>query len=274
MLTRVVITAVFLTGLTLASVSCTDRQPTPAPTAAPASTPTSSQPPSPDSTPAPTSAPVQTATPTSMPAPSPIPTSVPTPTSVATEVPVAATVPDPTRPPIPTLPPISTQAATPAPSPASTPAPSPTLTSVAHVPTPTPASATVPAPSPAPIPTPAPVSTQTATRTPAPEYLTQEIPPCTPIPGSSVDPCEPKAESDAATESDGLLLVGGPLLIPDLLIGVSTTPMYSSHIVLRGTYVPGTVRCTTGNPFRYPSYRSSFYGSPAGGLVDALLIYE
>ena len=88
-----------------------------------------------------------------------------------------------------------------------------------------------------------------------------------------MDPCEPKAENDAAIESEGLLLVGGTLRIPDFLIGESTTPMYSSHIVLRGTYVPGTVRCTTGNRFRYPSYRSSFYGSPAGGLVDVLLIY-
>ena len=101
MLTRIVITAVFLAALTFASVSCTDRQPTPAPTAAPASTPTSSQPPSPYSTPTPTSAPARTATPTAMPALSPIPTSVPTPTAVATEVPVASTVPDPTRPPIP-----------------------------------------------------------------------------------------------------------------------------------------------------------------------------
>ena len=25
----------------------------------------------------------------------------------------------------------------------------------------------------------------------APEYLTEEIPPCTPLPDSSVDPCEP-----------------------------------------------------------------------------------
>ena len=269
MLSRIVSSAVFLAALTFASVACTDSEPTPGPTSAPASTSTSSQLPLPVLTPAPISAPAQTATPTAMSALSPIPTSVPTPTAVATEVPVVSTVPDPTRPPIPTLPAISTQAATPDPSPASTPAPYPTPTSDAHVPTPMPASATVPVPTP----TPAPISTQTATPTPAPEYLTQEIPPCTPIAGSSVDPCEPKAENDAAIESEGLLLVGGTLRIPDFLIGESTTPMYSSHIVLRGTYVPGTVRCTTGNRFRYPSYRSSFYGSPAGGLVDVLLIY-
>ena len=31
--------------------------------------------------------------------------------------------------------------------------------------------------------------------TPTPEYLTEEIPPCAPVPGSSVDPCEPGASS-------------------------------------------------------------------------------
>ena len=30
--------------------------------------------------------------------------------------------------------------------------------------------------------------------------------------------------------------------------------MYTTHVVLRGTYLPGTVRCTSGNRKRYPSY--------------------
>ena len=268
MLTSIVIAAVFLAGLTFASVSCTDRQPTPAPTAAPASTPTSSQPPSPDSTPTPTSAPAQMATPTAMPALSPIPTSVPTPTAVATEVPVASTVPDRTRPPIPTRPPISTQAATPAPSPASTPAPSPTLTSDAHVPTPTPASATVPAPTPSPIPTPDPVSTQTAPIRPAAEYLTEEIPPCTPIQGDpSVDPCEPVPDWAPTTVAGGHSTVGPPLRVEDFLNSLPSTPIYTAHVVLRGTYIPGTVRCMSGNRHRYPAYVNP------GLLGDALLIY-
>ena len=263
MLTRIVIAAVFLTGLTFASVSCTDSEPTPASTYAPASTSASSQLTSPDPTPVPTSAPAQTATPTSMPAVSPIPTSVPTPTSVATEVPVAATVPDPTRPPIPTLPPISTQAATPAPSPASTPAPSPTLTSVAHVPTPTPASATVPAPSPVPISTSTPISTQTATPALEPTYLGEEVPPCTPAPGAAVDPCGPRAEWDSTTGRGGHIIFDAPLHVDYLLNGSPTVPIYTTHVVLRGTYIPGTVRCTSGHRIRFPSY----VGEGFGGLL-------
>ena len=262
MLSRIVSSAVFLAALTFASVACTDSEPTPGPTSAPASTSTSSQLPLPVLTPAPISAPAQTATPTAMSALSPIPTSVPTPTAVATEVPVVSTVPDPTRPPIPTLPAISTQAATPDPSPASTPAPYPTPTSDAHVPTPMPASATVPVPTP----TPALVSTQTATPAPAPTYLTEEIPPCMPIPGSSVDPCTPRGEWDLTTGNHGASTNGPPISMKNLLSSL-TTPMYSTHIILRGTYLPGTVRCTSGSRYRYPPY------SGPGGLVDALVIY-
>ena len=36
-----------------------------------------------------------------------------------------------------------------------------------------------------------PSSTPPHTPTPAPEYLAEEIPPCTPVAGSLVDPCEP-----------------------------------------------------------------------------------
>ena len=39
----------------------------------------------------------------------------------------------------------------------------------------------------------------------------------------------------------------------------------TTHVVLRGTYLPGTVRCTTGHRFRYPSY--------ADYSVDYLLVY-
>ena len=43
--------------------------------------------------------------------------------------------------------------------------------------------------------------------------------------------------------------------------------MYTPHVVLRGTYLPGTVRCTSGHRHRYPAYSGS------GTLVDALVIY-
>ena len=57
----------------------------------------------------------------------------------------------------------------------------------------------------APVPTSIPTSVPTPTPLPVPSpglsYLTEEIPPCTPIPGSSADPCEPRAEGDAAHQN-------------------------------------------------------------------------
>ena len=82
--------------------------------------------------------------------------------------------------------------------------------------------------------------------------LSEEIPPCTPIQGSSVDPCEPdvaQVSSNNALEDVGLepwsvrhYLDGGPGRI---MVG---------HLVVRGTYIPGTVRCIADNTARYPSY--------------------
>ena len=86
--------------------------------------------------------------------------------------------------------------------------------------------------------------------------LTEEIPPCSPVTGSAVDPCEPGAEQYAIT-------AGGSGSHPDLGDEPSSmremlefVPTFESHIVLRGTYLPGTVRCTSGNPHRPPSYLS------------------
>ena len=46
-------------------------------------------------------------------------------------------------------------------------------------------------------------------------------------------------------------------------------PGFDSHIVVRGTYLPDTERCTTGNPYRPPSYLAY---EEYGDLVDALII--
>ncbi len=151
----------------------------------------------------------------------------------------------------PTPAPVSTPASTPTPTfaPATTPTPVSTL---APAPTSNPVSA--PTSTPAPLPTPAPISTQTATLAPAPTYLTEEIPPCTPAPGSSVDPCEPGAEGSLIRDSDGLIVFYVPLSVDVLLNGAPTTPIFTTHVVLRGTYLPGTVRCTSGHRNRFPSY--------------------
>ena len=80
------------------------------------------------------------------------------------------------------------------------------------------------------------------------------MPPCTPVTGSSVDPCEQGAEGALTTSSGGLIVFDVPLGAKSILYGAPTTPMYTTHVVLRGTYLPGTVRCTSGNRIRYPSY--------------------
>ena len=221
---HIVISAVFLAALTFASVSCTDIEPPPARTSAPSATL------------APTSTPTQTSLSTRMPAA--VTVSAPTPAPIAAQVP-AHTVRQPKS--VPTN------------------APTQTTTSISvptqnPPPTPVPDAATVSAPTPAPIPTPVPVPTETAQSASAPTYLAEEIPPCTPVPGPSVDPCEPRRERDQTTKSDGLILAEAPVRVEDILNGNPTTPIYTTHIVLRGTYIPGTVRCTSGHSRRYPSY--------------------
>lgn len=92
---------------------------------------------------------------------------------------------------------------------------------------------------PAPIPNP----------TPASSYLTEEIPPCTPAPGSFLDPCEPRPELLSAI--GGMIELGDkPSSVQQSLEGEYT---FVPHIVLRGTYLPGTVRCAS-TTFRPPSY--------------------
>ena len=86
--------------------------------------------------------------------------------------------------------------------------------------------------------------------TPGPEYLTEEIPPCAPVTGSSVDPCEPRASSSSG---GGLLSIGTePWGLRDFL---ELTNVHVPHLVLRGTYLPGTVRCIDhGIRYRRPPY--------------------
>ena len=86
--------------------------------------------------------------------------------------------------------------------------------------------------------------------------MTEEIPPCTPVPGSPVDPCEPDAEQYETTGGGigaSYDLGDEPLSMRDLL---NYDRVEHTHIVLRGTYLADTVRCTAGNPYRPPSYLS------------------
>ncbi len=101
---------------------------------------------------------------------------------------------------------------------------------------------------------------ESATPTPEPSYLTEEIPPCTSAPGSSVDPCEPGV---AQFEE------GAALSLPDIgdepwsireMLGGGGASAYVIHLALRGAYLPDTARCTAGDRFRAPSYlQEEFY---------------
>lgn len=85
-------------------------------------------------------------------------------------------------------------------------------------------------------------------------YLEEEISPCTPVEGSSVDPCEPGASWSLG--SGGVDFGDKPLGI-GFSLGEGTT-VYVAHLVLRGTYLPGTVRCNVDDKlFRPPSHSES-----------------
>ena len=87
---------------------------------------------------------------------------------------------------------------------------------------------------------------------PEPQYLTEEIPPCSPVEGASVDPCEPVApiplEGYGAFGSE-------PRSVRVFLDSVRGDGFIVAHVVLRGTYVPGTVRCDiSGGADGIPTY--------------------
>ena len=97
-----------------------------------------------------------------------------------------------------------------------------------------------------------------------------EIFPCTPVSGSSVDPCENGAgllEISAATAHTTAERPTVPYSIGDYLDGFGWYEFGIAHIVVRSTYLPGTVRCTSDNSFQVPSH------IPAGGLTDYLYIF-
>ena len=139
--------------------------------------------------------------------------------------------------------------ATPTPTARPTPAPSPTATLLAAIP-PTPTATPTPPATPESTPTPP----AGGPPSPAPQYLTEEIPPCTPISGFDVDPCEPdvKIEALGGRGLDRIFDHDRPFTVRDFLDGSSIG--FIPHIVLRGTYIPDTVRCTSGNPYRIPTY--------------------
>ena len=86
----------------------------------------------------------------------------------------------------------------------------------------------------------------------APGYLTEEIPPCTPVANSPVDPCEPGWEPPGATGESTEVDFDEPYSVQFFLEGARD---HVPHIVIRGTYLPGTVRCES-TVFRPRAYHS------------------
>ena len=174
------------------------------------------------------------------------PTAAPTATALSPEpsivVPVAAS---------PTPQPTVEPTATPLPMPTVEPVVAPTAT---------------PNPTPTPMPTPVPTPTPEATPTPVPTspfsgYLEEDIPPCTPAQGSTVDPCEQTTRSGVG--STPIFRIDAPNTVRNELDG---SIVFIPHLVVRGTYLPDTVRCDAGIPTRlYP------YEEP-GFLQNSLLL--
>ena len=241
---RATVSAVIFVAATLVFVACGGGQPAPATARTSLPTPTANSVPSVAATPTAVAVIMQTSTPTSMPVLTQTPTSAPAPTSNSTAAPVLT--PTPASAPAPTSPPTFAPILTPSPTqmPAVVSAPTATL---------------------APPPTPTPVSTQAAMPVPRASYLAADIPPCTPAPGSSVDPCEPGWRPLDAT--------GAMIDVGDVPFGVEyflegTSEVSVSHIVLRGTYLPGTVRCISTLSFRPPSYLDFVQNLDRGNRVS------
>ena len=97
-----------------------------------------------------------------------------------------------------------------------------------------------------------------------PEYLQQDIPPCTPVENSDREPCGP-AIPTVETSTASLTTRDDPVTIRWMLgefhayldngvmLPARTSPYvghFSGHMVVRATYLPGTVRCESNRAYR------------------------
>ncbi len=91
-------------------------------------------------------------------------------------------------------------------------------------------------------------------------YLSEEIPPCAPILGSSIDPCGPDFRVTSLNTS--VVLGSTPWSVRTYLGRPSAAGLWVGHIVLRGTYIPGTVRCIPGREtFRHLPTATNYWYS-------------
>ena len=172
----------------------------------------------------------------------------------------STTTADPTYTPTPAPVAASTVVSAPTVTPASTPTPVPTPISV-FAPSAKAASSVVPTPT---------LSPALSHSQPLDAALSgREIPPCTPVPGTSVDPCELDAPRSDMTSASYIPDLGdAPWTVRDML--EDEIFHRTAHLVARGTYLPNTVRCTIGDPFRPPVYAVDGSNHSENDLVDYL----
>ena len=93
--------------------------------------------------------------------------------------------------------------------------------------------------------------TEAPTATPTPKYLEQPVPPCIPPPGSTVDPCGTSLTASDSSTADDPAIGDTPSDFSYYLNGEGS---WTPHIVVRGTFLPNTVRCDSGHTDLRPPY--------------------
>ena len=97
---------------------------------------------------------------------------------------------------------------------------------------------------------------------PGTTYLTEEIPPCTPVDGAGhVDPCNPRGHTvgfSASSLGHSLIMKDSPASIADYLgDDPELNGIVTAHIVVRATYLPDTVRCHATDHGRFAPWSTS-----------------
>ena len=87
-----------------------------------------------------------------------------------------------------------------------------------------------------------------------PSFSAKYVAPCTPVEGTAVDPCDPNASLIEAAGGASLPELGAePLRLQDMLDDEPDS-IWVTHLAVRGTYLPDTVRCRAGDQIVRPSY--------------------
>ena len=86
-------------------------------------------------------------------------------------------------------------------------------------------------------------------------YLVDVIPPCLPAEGSPIDPCKPDSLRGGSS--------GASIYVPDVPYSLQFYLegwgyFAVSHLVLRGTYLPDTIRCDGKHTFRDADYYNDY----------------